>query len=93
MAFPENLKSPAARRAGSSPAAGTRIGWLALLLALAGAGAEAGERVFLGPAYAIGNDSIGQMRDRWQSSQLMGSVFFGPRRTRRGSLPRGGFWR
>jgi hypothetical protein len=78
MAFPENLKSPAARRAGSSPAAGTRIGWLALLLALAGAGAEAGERVFLGPAYAIGNDSIGQMRDRWQSSQLLGSVFFGP---------------
>lgn len=42
-------------------------------------GAGAGERVHLGVSYAIGNDSIGQFRDRWQSSQLLGSVFLGPR--------------
>jgi hypothetical protein len=48
-------------------------------MALAAAGAGAGERVYLGPTYAIGNDSIGQARDRWQSSQLLGSLFFGPR--------------
>jgi hypothetical protein len=49
---------------------------LAGLLAAGGAAAE--ERVLLGGSYAIGNDSIGQARDRWQSSQLMGSLFFGP---------------
>jgi hypothetical protein len=32
----------------------------------------------LGPAYAIANDSIGQLRDRWQSSFVMGSLFYGP---------------
>ena len=88
-----DLKSPAARRAGSGPAAGTRpervltrrarLGRsagsvLALVGILLSGGAGAGERVYLGPAYAIGNDSIGQFRDRWQSSQLMGSLFFGP---------------
>jgi hypothetical protein len=51
----------------------------ALLAAvLAADGAGAGERRYLGLTYAIGNDSIGQARDRWQSSQLLGSLFFGP---------------
>lgn len=40
--------------------------------------ARAAEREFLGGAYAIGNDSIGQFRDRWQSSFVMGSLFYGP---------------
>jgi hypothetical protein len=52
-------------------------------------GAGAGERVYLGASYAIGNDSIGQFRDRWQSSQLMGSVFFGPRTEAPRMLPPG----
>jgi hypothetical protein len=51
----------------------------ALVAALAPGAVTAGERVYLGAAYAIGNDSIGQARDRWQSSQLLGSLFFGPR--------------
>jgi hypothetical protein len=57
-------------------------GWIPVVaLALWGGAAAAGERVYLGAAYAIGNDSIGQFRDRWQSSQLFGSVFFGPQGT------------
>lgn len=50
----------------------------ALAAAFAPGAATAGERVYLGATYAIGNDSIGQARDRWQSSQLLGSLFFGP---------------
>jgi hypothetical protein len=72
-----NPRSRGFGRAGSSPAA-VGIG-VALALAVAAEAAAAGERVYLGPAYAIGNDSIGQARDRWQSSQLLGSLFFGPR--------------
>lgn len=55
--------------------AGRMLAFCALLLS-GTAGAE--ERAYLGAGYAIGNDSIGQLRDRWQSSQLLGSVFFGP---------------
>lgn len=57
-------------------AAGRMVALCALFVSGA-AGAE--EHAYLGAGYAIGNDSIGQMRDRWQSSQLLGSVFFGPR--------------
>jgi hypothetical protein len=49
-----------------------------LVLVVMGGAASGEERVYLGPSYSIGNDSIGQMRDRWQSSQLSGSLFFGP---------------
>ncbi len=50
---------------------------LAAGLALAGP-AAGGEREVLGFGYAIANDSIGQLRDRWQSSYVSGAVFFGP---------------
>lgn len=54
-------------------------GWIWVACAIVWGGmSAAGERVFLGTSYAIGNDSIGQARDRWQSSQLLGSLFFGP---------------
>jgi hypothetical protein len=66
------------RAGGGGPRRAGRRAALALAGLLAAGGAAAGEREALGWSYAIGNDSIGQARDRWQSSQLMGSVFFGP---------------
>ena len=50
---------------------------LAAVLALPGQ-ARGGEREVLGFGYAIANDSIGQLRDRWQSSFVTGSLFLGP---------------
>ncbi len=47
---------------------------LALLLAVP---ADAAERRVLGWSYLVVNDSIGEFRDRWQSSYLRGSLFFG----------------
>jgi hypothetical protein len=68
--------------------AGPAIG-VALALVLGVGAVEAGERVVLGTAYAIGNDSIGQARDRWQSSQLLGALFYGPRADAPRRLPPG----
>lgn len=67
--------------------AGGRIASLCLLLVAGAAAAE--ERSYLGAGYVIGNDSIGQLRDRWQSSQLLGSLFFGPPTDRPQTLPVG----
>ena len=50
---------------------------LAGLLALPGPG-HADDVQLLGYGYAIANDSIGQFLDRWQSSFVMGALFFGP---------------
>ena len=61
----------------------------ALCLALCAGAPAVAERSYLGAGYAIGNDSIGQLRDRWQSSQLLGSVFFGPQVAAPRALPPG----
>ncbi len=50
---------------------------LALILALL-AGPAAAETRVLGWSHLIVNDSIGEFRDRWQTSYLQGSVFLGP---------------
>ena len=66
---------------------------IAAAAALAAAGlalpAGAGERVLLGPAYAVANDSIGEFRDRWQSSVLLGALFYGPQGADPLTLPPG----
>ena len=36
------------------------------------------ERIFLGHSWYISNDSIGDYHDRWQSSSVQTSIFFGP---------------
>jgi hypothetical protein len=74
-----SAKSPSAPDGTARPRPAARAVWVALAIAFAAGAAGAGERVYLGATYAIGNDSIGQARDRWQSSQLLGSLFFGPR--------------
>lgn len=51
---------------------------LALLLALL-AGPAAAETRVVGWSHLVVNDSIGEFRDRWQTSYLQGSVFLGPR--------------
>ncbi len=53
------------------------VGALALALALCASVTSAGERRFIGWSHVVANDSIGQFRDRWQSSAVQGSIFFG----------------
>lgn len=49
----------------------------ALALILAAPAVSAGERGVIGWSHVIVNDSIGEFRDRWQSSVVQGSVFLG----------------
>lgn len=52
---------------------------VAILAAATGAApADTAERRILGWSHVIVNDSIGEFRDRWQSSYVHGSVFLGP---------------
>lgn len=50
---------------------------LAAALALAASAAQAEPLDLLGWSHVITNDSIGEFRDRWQSSVVSGSVFLG----------------
>jgi len=51
--------------------------------------AGASERGILGWSHVIVNDSIGEFRDRWQSSYVHGSVFLGPQRGDLGEIQLG----
>ncbi len=51
----------------------------AALFTLASPAAEAGDLGYLGWSRVGANDSIGEFRDRWQTSAVQASVFFGPR--------------
>lgn len=58
--------------------------WLALLLVANAAQAE--ERAWQGSAFGISNDSIGEGRDRWQSSSVQFGMAFGEDWTGRAPL-------
>jgi len=51
---------------------------VALATVFAAPPGDASERRVLGWSHVIVNDSIGEFRDRWQSSYVHGSVFLGP---------------
>lgn len=65
------------------------IPFVALAFALFGLAAEAGERRSLGWSYLVTNDSIGEFRDRWQSSYVQGSLFLGESPPRGRDFPLG----
>ena len=51
----------------------------ALAMAVLAGPAAAQDREFLGFSWALSNDSIGEFLDRWQSSSVQVSGFYGPR--------------